>query len=188
MAVPKDAPAISDPTTPVSQSVAFCLLALGSKLCSQGWRHRVAGDYNHRAVDQMSFSRLMRHQLRQILDKNCEPLGKHGARGALFELQHKKRPHGKTALRKGDWTLVEGLLKIFGTSRTAIASANKPHNKKPPAQAPSNLSPSLAPRSLQPPSIAQEGEQNTIVKFPTGTRQVAFSSVSLFFVAEESPK
>jgi len=24
-----------------------------------------------------------------------------------------------------DWTLVEGLLKIFGTSRTAIASANK---------------------------------------------------------------
>jgi hypothetical protein len=35
MAVPKDAPAISDPTTPVSQSVAFGLLALGSKPRSQ---------------------------------------------------------------------------------------------------------------------------------------------------------
>jgi hypothetical protein len=50
----------------------------------------------------------------------------------------------ENSIEKRDWTLVEGLLEIFGTSRTAIASANKPHNKKPPAQAPSNLSPSLA--------------------------------------------
>jgi len=133
MAVPKDALAISDPTTPVSQSLPFCLLALGSKPLSQDWRHRVAGGNDHHAVGQMSFSRLMRHQLRQILDKNCEPLGEHSAGDALFELQHKKQPHGKTALTKADWTSVEGLLKIFGTSTTAISSASKPQYTKPPA-------------------------------------------------------
>ena len=133
MTVLKDTLVISDSITSVSQLLLFCLLTLELKPLSQDWRHCVADGNDYHAVGQMSFSRLMRHQLRQILDKNCEPLREHSAEDALFELQHKKQPHGKTALTKANWTSVEGLLKIFGMSTTAISSVSKPQYTKPPA-------------------------------------------------------
>ena len=65
-----------------------CLLGLVEgglldKTCPNVWDH---GGSHHR-IDQPTFLDLMRKQLSKDLDTDCEPVGVHGARGALFKVR-----------------------------------------------------------------------------------------------------
>ncbi|ESZ91843.1 kinase domain-containing protein [Sclerotinia borealis F-4128] len=66
--------------------------------CPNANAHRL-GDSDDHAISQKSFLRLMRRQLKQTLDKNCEPLGLQGSRGALFRLTLVQ--YGYTFVAKG---------------------------------------------------------------------------------------
>ncbi|KAH6672621.1 hypothetical protein B0J14DRAFT_77847 [Halenospora varia] len=81
-----------------------CLLGLVRKrpldeACPNVSAHRVYGNSNRHAMDQKTLSQHMQHQLEENLDNGCEPLGKQGARGALFKLTLDS--HGYTFVAKG---------------------------------------------------------------------------------------
>jgi hypothetical protein len=54
--------------------------------CPNVGAHRAHGTGNHHALGRKSLMKLMLRQLAQDPDNGCEPLGKQGARGALFRL------------------------------------------------------------------------------------------------------
>ena len=96
-----------------SQTRQYCTLGclLGLK---RGWTldekcpnvssHRTLGSGAHHPVDVASFARLVREQLGRDRDRDCEPLGKYGARGALFKL---------TLARYGYTFVGKGTLSVF---------------------------------------------------------------------------
>ena len=55
------------------------------------------GESHHR-IDQRTFLNLIRRQLSKDLDNDCEPVGVHGARGALFKVR--LTSHGYTLAAK----------------------------------------------------------------------------------------
>ena len=68
-----------------------CLLGLVRKrpldeACPNVSAHRVQGTSNRHALKRKTLAQHIRHQLEKNLDSGCEPLGKQGARGALFKL------------------------------------------------------------------------------------------------------
>jgi hypothetical protein len=85
-------------------------MALDSKPRSQKWRnhaletaYRAVIDHeaigNHHALGRKSLAKLMLRQLAENPDNGCEPLGKQGARGALFRLTLES--YGYTFVAKG---------------------------------------------------------------------------------------
>ncbi|KAL9122915.1 MAG: hypothetical protein Q9187_000527 [Circinaria calcarea] len=79
-----------------------CLLGLVrgmvlDKRCPNVMLH--SGHTNWHAIDGQEFMRLVRSQLKDDLDNNCEPLGLQGARGALFKLT--LASHGYVFVGKG---------------------------------------------------------------------------------------
>jgi hypothetical protein len=67
--------------------------------CPNVSSHHVAGNGNRHAIGIERFTALVREQLAKNLDRDCEPLGKQGARGALFKIT--LRSHGYTFVSKG---------------------------------------------------------------------------------------
>ena len=68
-----------------------CLLGLVRKrpldeACPNVTTHRAHGAGNYHVLDQKSLAQLMLDQLAHDPDNGCEPLGRQGARGALFRL------------------------------------------------------------------------------------------------------
>lgn len=81
-----------------------CLLGLVRKhpldaACPNINAHRAHGAGNHHALGRKSLARLMSRQLTENPDNGCEPLGKQGARGALFRLTLES--YGYTFVAKG---------------------------------------------------------------------------------------
>ncbi|KAL5312936.1 hypothetical protein ACEPPN_019362 [Leptodophora sp. 'Broadleaf-Isolate-01'] len=94
-----------------------CLLGLVRKrsldgACPNVITHRAHGDGIHHALDRKSLAKQMSRQLAQDPDSGCEPLGKQGARGALFRLT--LGSHGYTFVAKGTVTAFEAKLKHEG--------------------------------------------------------------------------
>ena len=95
-----------------------CLLGLVRKrsldgACPNVNTHRAHGDGIHHALGRKSFAKQMSRQLAQDPDSGCEPLGKQGARGALFRLTLES--HGYTFVAKGTVTAFEAKLKHEGS-------------------------------------------------------------------------
>ncbi len=68
-----------------------CLLGLVQRrpldeACPNVSAHRAHGTSNRHPLEQKTLAEGIRHQLEGNLDNGCEPLGKQGARGALFRL------------------------------------------------------------------------------------------------------
>lgn len=68
-----------------------CLLGVVRRLpldefCPNVSAHRVYGSGNHHALEQETLAQSIQRQLKADPDNGCEPLGKQGARGALFRL------------------------------------------------------------------------------------------------------
>lgn len=74
--------------------------------------HRDHGASNHHALEQKSLVKLMSHQLAQDPDNGCEPLGKQGARSALFRLTLES--YGYTFVAKGTVTAFKAKLNHEG--------------------------------------------------------------------------
>jgi hypothetical protein len=94
-----------------------CLLGLVRKgplddACPNVNAHRAHGAGNHHALGRKSLAKLMLRQLAQDPDNGCEPLGKQGARGALFRLT--LGWYGYTFVAKGTVTAFEAKLKHEG--------------------------------------------------------------------------
>jgi hypothetical protein len=94
-----------------------CLLGLvrGRLLddaCPNVNTHRGHGTGNKHALGRKSLAKLMLRQLAEDPDNGCEPLGKQGARGALFRLTVKW--YGYTFVAKGTVTAFEPKLKHEG--------------------------------------------------------------------------
>ncbi|KAH6667473.1 hypothetical protein B0J14DRAFT_489782 [Halenospora varia] len=94
-----------------------CLLGLVRKrplddACPNVNAHRDHGAGNQHALGQKSLAKLMSRQLAQDPDNGCEPLGKQGARGALFKLTLES--YGYTFVAKGTVTAFKAKLKHEG--------------------------------------------------------------------------
>jgi len=94
-----------------------CLLGLVRRrplddACPNVNAHRATRADNHHALEQKSLAKLMLRQLAQDLDNGCEPLGKQGARGALFRLTLEW--YGYTFVAKGTVTAFKAKLKHEG--------------------------------------------------------------------------
>ena len=94
-----------------------CLLGLvrGRLLddaCPNVNAHRGHKAGNHHALGQKSIAKLMLRQLAEDPDNGCEPLGKQGARGALFRLTLES--YGYTFVAKGTVTAFKANLKHEG--------------------------------------------------------------------------
>ena len=81
-----------------------CLLGLVRKrpldeACPNVSAHCVRGNSNRHSMDQHTLAQHIRRQLEENLDNGCDPLGKQGARGALFKLT--LHSHGYTFVAKG---------------------------------------------------------------------------------------
>lgn len=81
-----------------------CLLGLVRRrplddACPNVAAHRAQGTNNLHALERKTLAQRIRHQLEENLDHGCEPLGKQGARGALFKLTLDS--HGYTFVAKG---------------------------------------------------------------------------------------
>jgi hypothetical protein len=82
----------------------MCLLGLRrgwalDEECPNVWSHRKPRRGNRHPIDAADFARLVREQLGQNRDRDCEPLGKSGAKGALFQLTLAQ--YGYTFVGKG---------------------------------------------------------------------------------------
>ena len=94
-----------------------CLIGLARKrplddACPNINAHRAYGASNHHALGRKSLAKRMLHQLAEDPDNGCEPLGKQGARGALFRLT--LQSYGYTFVAKGTVTAFEAHLKHEG--------------------------------------------------------------------------
>ena len=94
-----------------------CLLGLVRKYplddaCPNVNAHRAYGAGNHHALERKSLAKLMLRQLAENPDNRCEPLGKQGARGALFKLTLESYRY--TFVAKGTVTAFEAKLKHEG--------------------------------------------------------------------------
>ncbi|KAH6719535.1 hypothetical protein BKA61DRAFT_571536 [Leptodontidium sp. MPI-SDFR-AT-0119] len=94
-----------------------CLLGLVRKrsldgACPNVRAHRAYGDGIHHALGRKSLAKQISRQLAQDPDSGCEPLGKQGARGALFRLTLES--HGYAFVAKGTVTAFEAKLKHEG--------------------------------------------------------------------------
>ncbi|KAH7393706.1 hypothetical protein BKA64DRAFT_746722 [Cadophora sp. MPI-SDFR-AT-0126] len=94
-----------------------CLLGLVRKrsldgACPNVNTHRAHGDGIHHALGRKSLAKQMSRQLAQDPGSGCEPLGKQGARGALFRLTLES--HGYTFVAKGTVTAFKAKLKHEG--------------------------------------------------------------------------
>jgi hypothetical protein len=81
-----------------------CLLGLIRRhlldeACPNVDAHRIYGTGSYHSLNKKSFVSLISSQLARDPDNGCEPLGKQGARGALFKLTLKS--HGYTFVAKG---------------------------------------------------------------------------------------
>ncbi|TAQ86187.1 hypothetical protein B7494_g5489 [Chlorociboria aeruginascens] len=81
-----------------------CLLSLVRKCpldatCPNVSAHRMYPNSNRHALEQKTLAQHIRSQLAENPDDGCEPLGKQGARGALFKLT--LHSHGYTFVAKG---------------------------------------------------------------------------------------
>ena len=81
-----------------------CLLGLTQgdildRSCPNVLLHRLGGDDIRHAINIEKFGHLVREQLGQNMDQGCEPLGRQGARGALFKMT--LASHGYTFVGKG---------------------------------------------------------------------------------------
>ncbi|KAH6667181.1 hypothetical protein B0J14DRAFT_629544 [Halenospora varia] len=94
-----------------------CLLGLVRKrplddACPNVSSHRARGANSHHALERKSLAKLMSRQLAENPDNGCEPLGKQGARGALFRLTLER--YGYTFVAKGTVTAFKAKLKHEG--------------------------------------------------------------------------
>jgi signal recognition particle subunit SEC65 len=94
-----------------------CLLGLVRKhpldgACPNINAHRAHGAGSHHALERKSLAKLMSRQLAQDPENGCEPLGKQGARGALFRLTLES--YGYTFVAKGTVTAFEAKVKHEG--------------------------------------------------------------------------
>ncbi|KAH6698225.1 hypothetical protein BKA61DRAFT_583388 [Leptodontidium sp. MPI-SDFR-AT-0119] len=94
-----------------------CLLGLVRKgplddACPNVNAHRAHASGNHHALGRKSVAKLMLRQLAEDPDNGCEPLGKQGARGALFRLTLES--YGYTFVAKGTVTAFKAKLKHEG--------------------------------------------------------------------------
>lgn len=94
-----------------------CLLGLVRKgplddACPNVNAHRAYGAGNHHALGRKSLAKLMLRQLAENPDNGCEPLGKQGARGALFRLNLDS--YGYSFVAKGTVTAFKAKLKHEG--------------------------------------------------------------------------
>jgi hypothetical protein len=94
-----------------------CLLGLAGRrpldgACPNISTHRAIGAGNHHGLDQKTLAQLMLCQLAQDPDNGCEPLGKQGARGALFKLT--LDTYGYTFVAKGTVRAFKANLKHEG--------------------------------------------------------------------------
>jgi hypothetical protein len=94
-----------------------CLLGLVRRrplddACPNVSTHRAHGADNHHALGRKSVAKLMLRQLAENPDNGCEPLGKQGARGALFRLTLES--YGYTFVAKGTVTAFKAKLKHEG--------------------------------------------------------------------------
>jgi len=94
-----------------------CLLGLVRKrsldgACPNVNTHSAHGDGIHHALDRKSLAKQMLRQLAQDPDNGCEPLGKQGARSALFKLTLES--YGYTFVAKGTVAAFEVKLKHEG--------------------------------------------------------------------------
>ena len=94
-----------------------CLLGLVRKhplddTCPNINAHRAHGAGDHHALGRKSLAKLMSRQLAENPDNGCEPLGKQGARGALFRLTLES--YGYTFVAKGTVTAFKAKLKHEG--------------------------------------------------------------------------
>jgi hypothetical protein len=94
-----------------------CLLGLVRKhpldeACPNVRAHRAHGADNKHALERKSLAKLILRQLAEDPDNGCEPLGKQGARGALFRLTLDW--YGYTFVSKGTVTAFEANLKHEG--------------------------------------------------------------------------
>ncbi|KAG9228078.1 hypothetical protein BJ875DRAFT_390182, partial [Amylocarpus encephaloides] len=94
-----------------------CLLGLVRKhslddACPNINAHRTYGVGNHHALGRKSLAKHMLRQLAENPDNGCKPLGKQGARGALFRLTLER--YGYTFVAKGTVTAFEVKLKHEG--------------------------------------------------------------------------
>jgi tRNA A-37 threonylcarbamoyl transferase component Bud32 len=94
-----------------------CLLGLARKrpldeACPNVSAHRALGPSSHHGLDRKTLAQLMLCQLAQDPDNGCEPLGKQGARGALFRLT--LDTYGYTFVAKGTARAFKANLKHEG--------------------------------------------------------------------------
>ncbi|KAH8650353.1 hypothetical protein BGZ60DRAFT_421798 [Tricladium varicosporioides] len=94
-----------------------CLLGLARKrplddACPNVKAHRAHGAGNYHALRRKSLAKLILRQLAEDPDNGCEPLGKQGARGALFRLTLER--YGYTFVAKGTVTAFKAKLKHEG--------------------------------------------------------------------------
>ncbi len=94
-----------------------CLLGLVRKrplddACPNVNAHRAHGAVKHHALGRKSLAKLMLRQLAEDPDNGCEPLGKQGARGALFKLTLES--YGYSFVAKGTVTAFKAKLKHEG--------------------------------------------------------------------------
>jgi hypothetical protein len=94
-----------------------CLLGLVRKrplddACPNVNAHRAHGAGNHHVLERKSLAKLMLRQLAENPGNGCEPLGKQGARGALFKLTLGSYEY--TFVAKGTVTAFEAKLKHEG--------------------------------------------------------------------------
>ncbi|RFU32574.1 hypothetical protein B7463_g3766, partial [Scytalidium lignicola] len=94
-----------------------CLLGLVRKhplddACPNVNAHRANGTSNYHRLGQKSLAKFLLRQLAQDPDNGCEPLGKQGARGALFRLTLES--YGYTFVAKGTVAAFKGKLKHEG--------------------------------------------------------------------------
>ncbi|KAH8799418.1 hypothetical protein F5884DRAFT_758446 [Xylogone sp. PMI_703] len=94
-----------------------CLLGLArgrllDDACPNVNAHRGHGTGNEHALGRKSLAKLMLRQLTEDPDNGCEPLGKQGARGALFRLTLES--YGYTFVAKGTVTAFKAKLKHEG--------------------------------------------------------------------------
>ena len=94
-----------------------CLLGLARRrpldeACPNISTHRALRASNHHGLDQRTLAQLMLCQLAQDPDNGCEPLGKQGARGALFRLT--LDTYGYTFVAKGTVRAFKANLKHEG--------------------------------------------------------------------------
>ncbi|CZT07739.1 uncharacterized protein RCO7_11231 [Rhynchosporium graminicola] len=94
-----------------------CLIGLVQKgllnnACPNVSAHRAHGTGTHHALGRKSLARLVLRQLADDPDNGCEPIGKQGARGALFRLTLES--YGYAFVAKGTVTAFEAKLKHEG--------------------------------------------------------------------------